>query len=94
MIHPDDRAVIDAFVDGAPAASGPTLHVERDVLYSDGRWHVAFRLAADTFLVGDEPTPGGTVLRDAVAEILGCRGLTDVPADATDSRSSPTPSWW
>lgn len=84
MTRLDDDGVIEAFVSGTPAVAGPTLHVERDILYCDGWWHVAFRLAGDVFLVRDEPTPDGTLLSGRVTAALQQRGLRDVPVDPTE----------
>lgn len=81
MNDSDDRAVIEAFVGGAPTATGPNLHVERDILYREGWWHVALRLDGDTFLVRDEPAPDGTPTAPEVCEALRERGLVEVPGE-------------
>lgn len=77
----DDRAVIEAFVAGDPSATGRTLHVERDILYRDGWWHAAFRLAERAFLVRPEPPPDGADVAADVVAALTEQGLRLVSAD-------------
>jgi len=81
----DDLEVIEAFVSASSRnAFGPLVHVERDVLLLSGWWHVAVRIAPDTFIVREEDPPFEcTVLAD-VANQLASNGLqrvgVDVPA--------------
>ena len=78
----EDREVIEAFaVAGSRNAFGPIVHVERDVLLLGGWWHVAVRVASDTFIVRDEDPPFEcSVLQDVAAQ-LSSQGLQQVTVD-------------
>ena len=47
----DNAEVIEAFLDGAGAAKGPLLNVERGALKVQGWWPAAFRVSDRTVLV-------------------------------------------
>ncbi|MDP9072941.1 MAG: hypothetical protein M3N98_01990 [Actinomycetota bacterium] len=78
----DDKEVIGAFVSaGSRNAFGPLVHVERNVLLLSGWWHVALRVAPDTFIVRSEDPPFEcSVIDDLVAE-LRLQGLEMVGSD-------------
>ncbi len=78
----DDLEVIEAFVGaGSRNAFGPLIHVERDVLLLSGWWHVAVRIAPDTFIVREEEPPFECTILDDLAAQLGACGLERVGAD-------------
>ena len=74
----DDREVVEAFVDGAREAFGPTLHIEGDVLFLSGWWQAALRLAPDAFIVRNEPPREDSPVIEQVSEALAARGLREV----------------
>jgi hypothetical protein len=71
----DDAEVIQAFLDGTGAASGPLLNVERGALKVQGWWPGAYRVSERTFLVRDEAAPAGSTVGDDLAAALEARGL-------------------
>ena len=57
----DVPSLIEAYLAGARQGVAPGgLYVEGDVLYLDGWWQAAFRLATDAYLVQAEPPPSST----------------------------------
>jgi hypothetical protein len=77
----DDAEVIQAFLDGAGAASGPLLNVERGALKVEGWWPGAYRVSDRTFLVRDEEAPAGSTVGADLANALQARGLTPLGGD-------------
>ena len=67
--------MIQAFLAGAGAASGPLLHVERGALKVQGWWPAAYRVSDRTFLVRDEEAPEGSTVGADLAAALEARGL-------------------
>lgn len=68
--------MIQAFLDGAGAASGPLLNVERGALKVQGWWPAAFRVSERTVLVREEEAPEGSTVGADLAVALQARGLT------------------
>lgn len=77
----DAPTLIESFLDGARTGLGPGLYVEGDVLYLDGWWQAAFRLAEDVFIVQAEPPPSPTDVIDLLAAGLERRGLQPIPGE-------------
>lgn len=77
----DAPTLIEAFLDGARTGLAPGLYVEGDVLYLDGWWQAAFRLAEDAFIVQAEPPPSPTDVVDLLAAGLERRGLQPIPGE-------------
>lgn len=77
----DDTEVIDAFLEGATAVFGPSLHVEGGTLKVDGWWALAYRVTGRTFIVRDEEAPTDTTAAADVTTALAARGLAAVGAD-------------
>ena len=78
----DDKEVISAFVGASSRnAFGPLVHVERNVLLLSGWWHVALRVAPDTFIVRAEDPPFECSVLDDVAAELRSKGLQMVGSD-------------
>ncbi len=77
--------MIEAFVNGGSRnAFGPLIHVERDVLLLSGWWHVAVRIAPDTFILREEEPPFECGVLEEMAAQLDAKGLqrlgTELPA--------------
>ena len=72
----DDAEVIQAFLDGAGAANGPLLNVERGALKVEGWWPAAYRVSERTVLVREEEAPAGSTVGADLAPALRARGLT------------------
>lgn len=77
----EDREVIDAFLEGAMSAFGPTLNVERGTLKLDGWWSVAYRVSDRTVILRDEPPPGDSPVVADMTLALTTRGMAAVGAD-------------
>lgn len=77
----DAPTLIEAFLEGARTGLGPRLYVEGDVLYLDGWWQAAFRLAENVFLVQAEPPPSPTDVVDLLTAGLERRGLHPIPGE-------------
>ncbi|HWI05720.1 MAG TPA: hypothetical protein VNT52_18075 [Acidimicrobiales bacterium] len=77
----DDAEVIEAFLAGAGAASGPLLNVERGALKVQGWWPGAYRVSGRTFLVRDEEAPAGSTVAADLAAALKARGLRPLGGD-------------
>lgn len=77
----DAPSLVEAYLDGARAGLGTGLYVEGDVLYLNGWWQAAFRLAEDAYLVQAEPPPSPTDVIDLLAAGLARRGLEPVPGE-------------
>ena len=71
----DDAEVVHAFLDGAGAASGPLLNVERGALKVQGWWPAAYRVSDRTVLVREEEAPAGSTVGADLAGALEARGL-------------------
>lgn len=75
----DDRAVVEAFVAGAREGSGPTIHLEGDVLMLAGWWQAVVRVQPDVFAVRNEPPPPeAPQALELVSAALADRGLRGV----------------
>lgn len=77
----EDSEVIDAFVEGAVSAFGPSLNIERSTLKLDGWWSVAYRVSNRTFILRDEQAPTDSTVVGDVCAALTARGMTAVGAD-------------
>lgn len=77
----EDSEVIDAFLEGAVSAFGPTLNVERGTLKLDGWWSVAYRVSDRTVILRDEAAPTDSTVMDDVSAALARHGLSAVGAD-------------
>lgn len=77
----DAPTLVEAFLDGARTGLAPGLYVEGDVLYLDGWWQAAFRVAEDVFIVQAEPPPSPTDVVDLLAAGLERRGLQPIPGE-------------
>lgn len=73
--------MIQAFIDGVGAASGPLLNVERGALKVEGWWPAAFRVSDRTVLVRDEDAPAGSTAGADLAAALEARGLRALGGD-------------
>jgi hypothetical protein len=71
----DDAEVIQAFLDGAGAAAGPLLNVERGALKVQGWWPAAYRVSDRTVLVRDEEAPEESTVGADLGVALEARGL-------------------
>ena len=67
--------MIQAFLDGAGAAAGPLLNVERGALKVQGWWPAAYRVSDRTVLVRDEEAPVESTVGADLAAALEARGL-------------------
>jgi len=77
----DDPEVIEAFLDGAEVAFGPSLNVEGSTLKLDGWWSLAYRVTDRAVIVRDEEAPGTSAAPAEVNAALAARGLRAVGAD-------------
>ncbi|MGI8407377.1 MAG: hypothetical protein ACR2L3_02575 [Actinomycetota bacterium] len=77
----DDRGAIEAFIDGARSASGPTIHIEEDALLLSGWWHFSVRIGDESFLVRTEEAPDDSGIVDDLAEALQVRGIQRLPGE-------------
>lgn len=74
-----ERELVEAFVAGARAGSVPGLLVDGDLLYVEGWWHAALRIADDVFIVRAEAPPRSTLVLELLAASLKQAGLRPVP---------------
>lgn len=77
----DDRDVIEALVRGDRASFGPNLHIESDVLFAFGWWHLALRLAPNAFIVRNDDGEEESRLIQMVNDCLSAHGLERVRQD-------------
>jgi hypothetical protein len=78
----DVPSLIEAYLAGARQGVAPGgLYVEGDVLYLDGWWQAAFRLATDAYLVQAEPPPSSTHAIELLQAGLARRGLQTIPGE-------------
>ena len=77
----DDAEVIQAFLDGAGAAAGPLLNVERGALKVQGWWPAAYRVSDRTVLVRDEEAPEESAVGADLSAALEARGLRPLGGD-------------
>lgn len=82
VIIVDDKDVVEAFCNASSRnAFGPLVHVERNVLLLSGWWHVAVRIAPDTFIVREEDPPFECTVQADLAGQLSAQGLHKVGLD-------------
>lgn len=67
--------MIQAFLDGAGAAAGPLLILERGALKVEGWWPAAYRVSGRTVLVRDEEAPAGSTVAADLGTAMAARGL-------------------
>jgi hypothetical protein len=77
----DDSEVIEAFLEGAEMAFGPSLNVEGSTLKLDGWWSLAYRVSDRAVIVRDEEAPTASTAPADVNAALAARGLQAVGAD-------------
>lgn len=74
----DDSEVIEALIRGDRACYGPALHIEGDVLFAFGWWHLGFRLAPNAFLVRNDDGEEESRLIQMLNDRLKAHGLERV----------------
>lgn len=77
----DDKEVVEALIAGERASYGPSLHIEGDILYLFGWWHLAFRLAPNAFMIRNDDGEEETRFIEMVGDCLAKRGLLKVRDD-------------
>jgi len=77
----EDVDVVEAMVSGDRAAYGPNLHMEGDVLFAFGWWHLSFRLAPNAFMVRNDDGVDEAPLVELVGKTLAKHGLIQVRHD-------------
>lgn len=75
----EERELVGAFVSGARDGSVPGLLIDGDLLYVEGWWHAALRIAPDVHIVRAEVPPRPTAVLELLAASLGDAGLQHVP---------------
>lgn len=73
--------LVEAFVGGARHGRSGDLYVEGDVLYVNGWWQAAMRVANDVFILRTEAPPVPVPAVDALSEVLRRRGLEEIPGE-------------
>lgn len=73
--------MVEALIRGERAAFGPSLHLEGDLLYARGWWHVAFRLAPNAYIVRNDEIDDDSSFIQLVSERLRAHELQKVRDD-------------
>jgi len=77
----DDVDVMEALIAGDKAGYGPNVHIEGDVLFAFGWWHLAFRISPGAFMVRNEDDEKEAALIKLVDGALTKSGLEKVLDD-------------